>query len=186
VEGAFGTLRHLMNFPPSDLRLAPDAVLLLAPNAALFLCLLLCLPGNGVIGEAFQKTAVELIRNTAQHIGRSIQSPQDTVTLHLSYLKSLVELLDSTDQQEFQMQPAFDKTNSPVDAVGPSYNDAPSQSSHGLTERISTQSYNEAQNDAMLCNAGDFSQNLHMQSLANLLDGHLFWEMPSITSDMNL
>lgn len=89
-----------MNFPLGDLRLAPDAVLLLAPNAALFLCLLLCLPGNGVIGEAFQKTAVDLIRDIARHIGQSIQSPQDTVALHSAYLESLVELLNSSDQQE--------------------------------------------------------------------------------------
>ncbi|OGE49250.1 hypothetical protein PENARI_c022G10253 [Penicillium arizonense] len=186
VEGAFGTLRHLMNFPPSDLRLAPDAVLLLAPNAALFLCLLLCLPGNGVIGEAFQKTTVDLIRDIAQHIGQCIQSPQDTVALHFAYLESLVELFDSTDQQELRMQPAFDMTNLPVGAVEQNYNDAPSQSSHGLTGGISTHSYNVAQNDAILGIADDYSQNLHMQSLANLLDGYLFWEVPSITGDMNL
>ncbi|OQD66345.1 hypothetical protein PENPOL_c004G04197 [Penicillium polonicum] len=183
VEGAFGTLRHLMNFPLDDLRLAPDAVLLLAPNAALFLCLLLCLPGNGVIGEAFQKTAVGLIRDIARHMGQSIQSPQDTVALHSAYLESLVELLNSTDQQELQMEPAFDMANASVGAAELEFNDASSQPSE-LAEGISMHSYNVAQNDATLT-AGDFSQNLHMQSLSNLLDGHLFWEMASIPGDMN-
>lgn len=183
VEGAFGTLRHLMNFPLGDLRLAPDAVLLLAPNAALFLCLLLCLPGNGIIGEAFQKTAVDLIRAIARHIGQSIQSPQDTVALHSAYLESLVELLNSTDQQELQMEPAFDMANASVGAAELEFNDVSSQPSE-LAEGISMHNYNVAQNDALLT-AGDFSQNLHMQSLFNLLDSHLFWEMASMPGDAN-
>jgi hypothetical protein len=191
VEGAFGTLRHLMNFPPSDLRLAPDAVILLAPNAALFLCLLLCLPENGILGQAFQKTAIGLIRDIAQHIGESIQSPQDTVALVSSYLESLVDILDvpksqdSTEQQGRGMQSAFDMTNSPAGAVGLNYNDPLSQVSHGMADGIGTLSYNVEQNDTMLSNAGDFSQNLHMQTLANLLDGQLFWEMPPVNGDMN-
>lgn len=40
--------------------------------------------------------------------------------------------------------------------------------------------------DTMFTLAGDPSQNLHMQGLANLLDGDLFWEMPPGNSEVDI
>lgn len=51
VVSALETLRHLPVFPRNYLRHAPDALVLLAPNAALFLCQLLSLPGTGILGS---------------------------------------------------------------------------------------------------------------------------------------
>ncbi|KAJ5512475.1 hypothetical protein N7463_002027 [Penicillium fimorum] len=124
------------------------------------------------------RTAVDLIGDILQHIGQAIQSPQDTVARHFAYLESLVNILnisdsqDSTEQHGHGLQPVL-MTNSDVGTVGMNYEDPPSQAS-ALADDIG------AQNDVMLSTAGDFSQNLHMQSLANPLDGHLYWEMPSV------
>lgn len=94
IEGAFGgTLQYLLAFPVEDLRRVPDPTLLLGPNAALFLCLLLCFPCNGILGPAFQKTAIGLIQDIARHVGQAVHSPQDTVSLHSAYLDSVVNLL---------------------------------------------------------------------------------------------
>lgn len=93
IEGAFGTLRQLGRFLPQDLRRAPDTVVLLGPNAALFLCLLLCLPCKGLLGPAFQRTTIGLISSTAQHFRGAVESPQDTMSLHADYLESLEAVL---------------------------------------------------------------------------------------------
>lgn len=82
------------------------------------------------------------------------------------------------------MEPAFDMANASVGAAELEFNDASSQPSE-LAGGISMHSYNVGQNDATLNISGDFSQNLHTQSLPNLLYGHLFWEMATIPGDMN-
>ncbi|KAL4912044.1 hypothetical protein BDW62DRAFT_206840 [Aspergillus aurantiobrunneus] len=187
VEGAFGTLRHLLRFPPEDLRRSPDAILLLAPNAALFLCLLLCLPENGILGSSFQRTAVTLIRNIAHHVAESVQSPQDTAALHSIYLDSLVELLQAPRMQNPGVQhsdgalASFELPQMHFDA-----NALDSQQSQGLADGIGFREPNmtvlhENEMNGLL---RDPPQNIHGQSLANLLEGDLFWDMPSAADDM--
>lgn len=190
VEGAFETLRQLMNIQPDDLRRSPDAILLLAPNSALFLCLLLCLPGEGVLGPAFQGTAVTLIRDISDHIRRAIQSPQDTVALHSAYLESLVELLDSptsqsaSAQQGLRVQPPFDMANMSVDTNGMDFDDPTFQAAQVLADGIGSHGDALPPNESIFGVSGEPFQNLHLQSLANLLDGQLFWEAPSAGDDI--
>ncbi|KAL4794103.1 hypothetical protein BDV19DRAFT_390615 [Aspergillus venezuelensis] len=95
LEGAFGTLGELLRFHPHELRRAPDVLLLLIPTAALVLCLLLCLQRSAdhLPGPAFQRRALALIHGMAQHIASCVQSPQDSVVLHSTYLDSLIQLL---------------------------------------------------------------------------------------------
>ncbi|KAK4911715.1 hypothetical protein LTR66_017340 [Elasticomyces elasticus] len=191
VEGAFGTMRHLMKIPPSDLRLAPDAILLLAPNTALFLCLLLCLPGNGIIGQAFQRTTIDLIQEITQHIRTSVQSPQDTVALHLAYLESLLDLLGLSElQSSFQQagqnrDPHFGPGHLAMGSVQSNYVDASLQALQQPIDTVGSNPFDLAQNDDIPPLVGDYNQTLHMQSLANLLDGQLFWEMPPVNMNAN-
>ncbi|KAL4745143.1 hypothetical protein BDW72DRAFT_211752 [Aspergillus terricola var. indicus] len=181
IEGAFGTLRHLLDFPLDDLRRAPDAVLLLAPSAALFLCLLLCLPEHGMLGPAFQRTAVRLIRSIARRVGESVQAPQDTVALYAAYLQSLVELLDpstqqsSTSQPDFEAQPALDELqvqleNNELDLDVPSLQEA-----QVLADGLGDQNCLLETHNSILDIPG-VDENIYAQSLANLLHGDLFWE----------
>ncbi|KAL2812929.1 hypothetical protein BDW59DRAFT_178362 [Aspergillus cavernicola] len=194
IEAAFGTLQYLIKIPPEDLRRSPDAVLLLAPNAALFLCLFLCLPSNGILGLAFQRAAVSLIRDIAHHIGQCVKSPQDTVALYSLYLDSLVELLDpstlqcSTEQPQLDIrsQPTFDMSHTQYGANELDLGDPTVQAAQVLADGIGTHSYNMARNDGMFSLSGDPGQNLYVQSLANLLDGDLFWEMPPAAGDVNI
>lgn len=184
VESAFETLRHLMRFPASDLRRAPDAILLLAPNAALFLCLLLCLPGNGILGPAFQRTAVSLIRDIAEHIRLSVQSPQDIVALHSAYLESLVDLLDPSvsEQHSFAPHSALDTELGSGETRGDGdFDFSALQAAHVLADSAAKHGCDAEQNDPMLGIAYDPGQTLHMQNLANLLDGCFFWEMSSVS-----
>lgn len=190
VESAIETLRQLMRFSVSDLRRAPDAILLLAPNAALFLCLLLCLPGNGILGPAFQRTAVNLIRDIAQHVRLSVQSAQDIVALHSAYLESLVDLLDpsvSSEEQSFAPQSGFDinlgsgETRDDVD-----FDFSALQYAQALDDGVTRHGYDAEKDDPMLGVTHDPEQNLHMQGLANLLDGYFLWEMPAVSGDMNI
>ncbi|KAL4894977.1 hypothetical protein BDV59DRAFT_211827 [Aspergillus ambiguus] len=177
IKGAFGTLQNLMKFPPHELRQAPDTIILLAPSAALFLCLLLCLPPEGILGSAFQVTAIDLIRDIAHHIGQCVQSAHDTVVLHSTYLNSLVELLDpapsqlSAEQQYFRIQPTFDISHIHI--------------ASGLEDGINDRNNHIPQTDYPLSPPGDGDQNLHLQNLVNLLDGDLFWDMLPGTDDTN-
>lgn len=177
VTGAFGTLHNLIDLPPDDLRRAPDAVLLLAPNAALFLCLLLCLPPTGILGPAFQNTATSLIRNIAHHIRQCVRCHQDTVTLHAAYLDSLVKLLDpstaqhSAEQPDLRQQPTCDPSQ--VQHV----DDSTLQAAQVLADGIGGHDYSVPQPDPLLRFPADPNQTLHMQGLANLLDADLFWEL---------
>ena len=96
IEGAFGTLRQILHFPIHDLRHAPDSVSLLAPHAALFLCLLLCLPCRGLLGPQFQHTAVELTQDVHRHFqtgGTALSPHEDPLSLHVAFLRSIVELV---------------------------------------------------------------------------------------------
>ncbi|KAE8135097.1 hypothetical protein BDV38DRAFT_273131 [Aspergillus pseudotamarii] len=191
IEGAFGTLRHLISFPPEDLRRAPDVVLLLAPNAALFLCLLLCLPGNCSTGPAFQKTAITLIQDITDHIKKAVLSPQDTVALNAAYLDSLVELLNpamsqcSAEQSDLGIQPIYDVPRMDIRSTRLESEDPALQAARVLADGIGGHNYRVASNDTMF-NLPEkcVNQNLHMQSLANLLDGDLFWEMPPLEPSM--
>lgn len=184
VEGAFGTLHNFIKFPPNDLRRAPDAILLLAPNAALFLCLLLCLPRLGILGPTFQRTAVDLIRDIAKHLKQCVQSPQDTVALHSAYLYSLVELLhpstseDSTGQ-DTRPRPTVSTPHMQAGMSEFDVDDPTLQAAQVLADGIGGHNnYGMFQADDSLPSLPDDSgQNLHTQSLANLLDGDLFWEM---------
>lgn len=191
VEGAFGMLRQLMNIPPNDLRLAPDAILLLAPNTALFLCLLLCLPGNGILGQAFQRTTIDLIQEITQHIRTSVRSSQDTVALHLAYLESLLDLLGLSElQSSFQQagqnrDPNFGPGHFAMGSVQSNYVDPSLQASQQPIDTVGSNPFELAQNDDIPPLVGDYNQTLHMQSLANLLDGQLFWEMPPVNMNAN-
>ncbi|OGM49737.1 hypothetical protein ABOM_001868 [Aspergillus bombycis] len=186
VEGAFGTLRNMINFPPDDLRRAPDAVLLLAPNAALFLCLLLCLPGNSSLGPAFQRTAINLIRDITHHIKQAVLSPQDTIALHSAYLDSLVDLLSpdtsqySVEQHDLGMQPIYNVPHMNVGSTILDSDDPALQAARVLADGIGGHNYriNDSHDGMFSLPEEDTSQNLHVQILANLLDGDLFWEPP--------
>ncbi|KAE8362687.1 hypothetical protein BDV27DRAFT_146757 [Aspergillus caelatus] len=191
IEGAFGTLRHLISFPSEDLRRAPDVVLLLAPNAALFLCLLLCLPGNSSTGPAFQRTAITLIQDITDHIKKAVLSPQDTVALHSAYLDSLVELLNpdmsqcTADQSDLGIQPIYDVPRLDIGSTRLESEDPALQAARVLADGIGGHNYRVVSNDTMFSLPEKYvNQNLHMQSLANLLDGDLFWEMPPLEPSM--
>jgi hypothetical protein len=181
IEGAFGTLRRLLDFPLDDLRRAPDAILLLAPSAALFLCLLLCLPEHGMLGPAFQHTAVCLIRSIAQRVGECVQSPQDTLTLYATYLQSLVELLDPSTQHpptlepDFGVQPPLDELQVQLEGDGLSLDVSTLQEAQVLTNGVGDQNCLMDTHDSILETSG-VDDNIYAQSLANLLRGDLFWE----------
>ncbi|KAL4772343.1 hypothetical protein BDW60DRAFT_222633 [Aspergillus nidulans var. acristatus] len=181
IEGAFGTLRRLLDFPLDDLRRAPDAILLLGPSAALFLCLLLCLPEHGMLGPAFQHTAVCLIRSIAQRVGECVQSPQDTLTLYATYLQSLVELLDPSTQQpptlepDFGVQPPLDELQVQLEGDGLSLDVSTLQEAQVLTNGVGDQNCLMDTHDSILETSG-VDDNIYAQSLANLLRGDLFWE----------
>jgi len=179
IEGAFGTLRQLLMFPPDDLRRSPDSVLLLGPNAALFLCLLLCLPCSGMLGHSFQRTATSLVRDVARHVGQSVRSTQDSVVLHALYLDSLARLLDATSPQEDTAQ---------SDQIG---SKSRGRSNHlDVHEAAVCESTPTSVDDAGGLHADNGSiehtanllsesgQELQMQTLANLLDLD-FWTTPN-------
>lgn len=167
VEGACGTLRQLLLFPTYDLRRSPDSVLLLGPSAALFLCLLLCFPCNGILGPSFQNTAFGLIRGVARHVGQSVQSSQDTITLHAAYLDSLLNLLEPS---------TLDLSHSNMDDGAMHLDELDLQAAHVLAGGYGGLNGNVDDNDAMFNFPSDLEQNLNVQSLANLLDPGFFWE----------
>ncbi|KAH7111988.1 hypothetical protein EDB81DRAFT_703480 [Dactylonectria macrodidyma] len=184
VEGGFETLRHLLAFPIEDLRRAPDSTLLLGPNAALFLCLLLCLPCNGILGPAFQRTAVGLIQAVARHVGQAVQTPQDTVNLHSAYLDSLVNLLGPATPQwppnsHEMMGPlsTFDLPQSHMDANDLHIDETALEAAHVLAGGMGGLNCNADDSAAMFNLTGEPEQMLHMQSLANLLDTSFFSAM---------
>lgn len=193
VEGAFGTIRQLLMFPLEDLRRAPDAVLLLASsNTALFLCLLLCLPRNGVLGPSFQTIAVGLIREIAQRVGNAVESPQDILVLHSSYLDSLVDLLElprhicQPDIQDMGTQSSIGLSYMNLGAGDLNLDDSILQAAQVLTDGIGGRNYSMAESDGVLGIAEESNQSLHMQSLTNLLDGSFFWEIPPAASDEDM
>ncbi|KAH6892185.1 hypothetical protein B0T10DRAFT_537306 [Thelonectria olida] len=192
VEGGFGTLRSLLAFPVEDLRRAPDSTLLLGPNAALFLCLLLCLPCNGVIGPAFQRTAVSLIQEVARHVGQAVQSPQDTVSLHSAHLDSLVNLLGPATPQwppnSHEMMGSlstFDLPQSHMDASDLHIDETALEAAQVLAGGMGGLQCNVDDNDAMFNLGSEPEQMLHMQSLANLLDTSFFSEMEPLSVEVN-
>jgi hypothetical protein len=191
IEGAFDTLRDLIDFPSDDLRRAPDAVLLLAPSAALFLCLMLCLPGNGILGPAFQNAAVSLIRVAALHIEQCVKSPQDTLALYSAYLGSLVELLDSSTphwsscEQDNGLQPTVDRSRMDLAPNGLDIGTPTLEEAGTLADGTGTHFCN-TQSDSMFSPPGDPDGNLYVQSLANLLDSELFWERLPEKTDLAL
>lgn len=186
IEGAFNTLRYLLKFPPDDLRRAPDAVLLLAPNSALFLCLLLCLPRNSILGPAFQKTAVSLIQDIARHIRQSVRSQQDTIALNSVYLDSLVNLLDpftphgSSNMEEVVVPSALELSHLNLQAGDLDLDDTTLQAAQVLSGGLGGFNCSAADTDAMFGLTNDPRQNLHIQSLANLLNGGFYWETPPV------
>lgn len=167
VEGACGTLRQLLLFSTYDLRRSPDSVLLLGPSAALFLCLLLCFPCNGILGPSFQNTAFSLIRGVAWHVGQSVQSSQDSITLHAAYLDSLVSLLEPS---------TLDLSHSHMDAVAMHLDESDLQAAHVLAGGYGGLNGTVDDNDATFRFTSDPEQDLRAQSLANLLDPDFFWE----------
>lgn len=188
VEGALGTLKHLLTFPADDLRRAPDSSLLLGPNAALFLCLLLCLPCDGILGPSFQRTAVSLVRDVAAHIRKAVRSPQDTVNLHAAYIDSLVDLLAPT---------STDHPRNTHDELGHSGFETPQprmepetlgldptdiRAARVLASGIGDSICNREDDDGIFSLNSEPDQILHMQSLANLLDTNCFWEMQPWTT----
>jgi hypothetical protein len=192
VEGAFGTLRQLLSFPVHDLRRSPDSVLLLGPNAALYLCLLLCLPPTGVLGPSFQETAVSLIKDIARHMRQAIQSSQDIVVLHAAYLDSLVRLLEPETSRP--LSPMTDQLMV-ASASGSLYTDTSesiipgdettSQAALGWAGDTTNISENEMNgNSASFGLSYGIDENLDIQSLVNLLDPGLFMgTQPLFTDD---
>lgn len=189
VEGAFGTLRYMLAFPNKDLRRSPDAVLLLGPNAALFLCLLLCLPCNSILGPAFQRTAVGLIQDIARHVGECVQSPQDTIKLHAAYLDSLVSLVSPatprwpSNSQEMMPPTTFDLSNLQVGTDESPLDETTLQAAHVLAGGMGGPNFHMDDSEVMFGLDNDPKQNLHMQSLANLLDPSFFWDIPPNIAD---
>lgn len=190
IEGAFGTLSQLMKIPMEDLRRAPDAVVLLGPSAALFLCLLLCLPADGILGSGFQHTAVVLIHDTAQYFAHAIQSPNDTVALHSAFLESLVILLQpsnltntSNSHQTNGMSSNAD-IGSHVDPTHQTIDEATREAAHTLANGAGGGNY-ELSASSNMAYDDCFDQELHVQSLANLLDPN-FWEMQPMATDLGI
>lgn len=183
VEAAFGTLRHLLMFPVNDLRRGPDAVLLLGPSAALTLCLLLCLPCNGVLGPSFQKTAVTLIRDVARHVGQAVHSAQDTVALHAAYLDSLVALLSPSSPF---LQPH--ENDGPISTFDLAQLDSDQlqldETTIQAAQVLGGLSYVD-ENNGLFGYTAEPETNLHLQSLANLLDTNFFWEASPVAADAN-
>lgn len=189
IEASFETLRHLLLFAPLDLRQSPDSVLLLGPNAALYLCLLLSLPCQGILGLSFQKTAIQLIRDVTEHVRSSVTSSQDVVNLHAAYLESLVDIITS------KLQTCMEEATGPAHVDVPqtdrstnfgNYDDRTTEAApilatgfgertcDGLGFRHASDSITEALDD---------SSNLHEQSLANLLDVDFFWDMANTSAE---
>lgn len=186
IEGAFGTLTQLLCFPTEDLRQSPDAVLLLGPSAALFLCLLLCLPCRGLLGPSFQKTAIGLIRDIASHVGQAVKSTQDIVCLHAAYLESLVQILSPVSQipvSEGSRGTTAQQNLGPVmpsEAHEQSQNDdSVLQAAHVLTSGlVSSQGDTLGYMDTMFDLSAALENNVHMQSLVNLLDPDCWSVLP--------
>ncbi|EEU48329.1 uncharacterized protein NECHADRAFT_75789 [Fusarium vanettenii 77-13-4] len=192
VEGGFGTLRHLLAFPIEDLRRAPDSTLLLGPNTALFLCLLLCLPCNGVLGPAFQKTAIGLIQDIARHVGQAVQSPQDTLSLHSAYLDSLVNLLGPATPQwppnsheRMRHLSTLDLSQSHMDANDLRFDETALEAAQVLAGGMGGLNCNVDDNNAMFSLTSEPEQMLYMQSLANLLDTSFFSATEPTSVDVN-
>lgn len=190
VEGAFETLRHLLNIPVEDLRCAPDAVVLLGPNSAVFLCLLLCLPTDGILGPAFQKTAIGLIHDIALHIAQAVQSPHDTIALHSTYLESLVALLQpgepSCSSQVQDLAGTLETNNERAVSSIDSFPDATAlQEAQALAGGIGGLSYDPIESSGMAHRSHDFAQDLDAQSLAILLDFNFPWELQTINGDIH-
>ncbi|RSL65742.1 hypothetical protein CEP53_003613 [Fusarium sp. AF-6] len=193
VEGASGTLCHLLAFPIEDLRRAPDSTLLLGPNAALFLCLLLCLPCKGILGPAFQRVAVHLIRDVAWHVSQTIKSPQDTVVLVSGYLDSLVSLLrpdvpsHRTNSEPLETLSGVSMPHEHMDTADFSVHETAMEAAQGLADGMGGVNGRMDDEQAMFQFIQDPDQMLHMQSLANLLDTSFFLptESTSMLLDMN-
>ncbi|KAM0416978.1 hypothetical protein ACHAPT_013002 [Fusarium lateritium] len=193
VEGAFGTLRHLLAFPAEDLRRAPDSTLLLGPNAALFLCLLLCLPCKGILGPAFQKTAVRLIRDVARHASQTVQSPQDTVALVSVYLDSLVNLLGPATphhpQNTHEILEALANVDLPCTYTGTidlNVDETAMEAAQVLAGGMSGFNGHMDDDHTMFTLIHEPDQMLHMQSLANLLDTNFFSPMEPMSMPMDM
>jgi hypothetical protein len=194
IEGAMGTLRHLLSFPCDDLRRSPDSVLLLGPNAALFLCLLLCLPSSGILGPSFQKMAIDLIQEAARHFDQSVQSIQDTVALHATYLSSIVKLFSPVTThlprgaQETMRSPMSELPLANMEPNIVRLDETAPQTAHVLVDDGCGTRSNASHDDDTFIFPSELEQDLHMQSLANLLDPGPFWEMasgfPGISSEL--
>ncbi|KAF2163464.1 hypothetical protein M409DRAFT_68410 [Zasmidium cellare ATCC 36951] len=194
IEGALGTLRQLLCFPTDDLRRAPDSVVLLGPHAALFLCLLLCLPCKGLLGQSFQQTAIKLVFDIARHFEQAVQSPQDTMALHLAYLESLTSILTPASSGAVSLRARQniieEETTGPLTAsggAGPVNEEPmpmPDQFAAESAARVLASGFGsiddgvgvgmEGNNHGMGDDFSDFGQQLNIQSLANLLDPGYF------------
>ena len=188
VQGAFETLRHLLRFPPLHLRQSPDSVLLLGPNAGLYLCLLLSLPCEGILGPSFQKTAIKLVQDVAHHVRSTVSSPQDVVNLHAAYLESLVVMITPEAQSSGNPAAQPPQMEFEKDGFGTStgvYNNGVIEAAHILAGGFA-EGTTDHQNSAPAVNFDEeefgTSQNLHEQSLANLLDVDFFWDMPGTSA----
>ncbi|OJI79306.1 hypothetical protein ASPTUDRAFT_78725 [Aspergillus tubingensis CBS 134.48] len=190
IEGAFGTLRALLSIPQDDLRRAPDAILLLAPSAALFLCLLLCLPDSGMLGPSFQRKAASFICRIAQYMAGSVRSHNDSLVLHSAYLDSVVNLLGVPAPENGHPSVYVEQLN--AQHMHASQNDldieyTTNQPTQGLADNIGAGDANAGYNDDGINGLfGDAEQNIPRQSLVNLLEGDLFWDIPATTSNVSL
>lgn len=190
VEAALETLQYLLACPTEDLRRAPDSTLLLGPDAALYLCLLLCLPCRGILGPAFQKAAVALILQIARRTRDAVQSPQDTLNLHAAYLESLVDLLGPAAQPTGSQGTTPNCTDVHMSSDISHLDETTLEAAQVLASGMGEASYsvNDGNNGSGVDNSGDIfdfagDRNMHLQSLVNLMDMDFFWETEALTGD---
>ncbi|KAF2152723.1 hypothetical protein K461DRAFT_294366 [Myriangium duriaei CBS 260.36] len=180
VEGALGTLSDLLAFPIEDLRRCPDSFVLLAPSAALFLCLLLCFPTKGLLGYSFQRTAVDLLENIAGHMSQGVQSRNETVALCATYLRSLVRLI-TPNTSRIDVMTALTNTGA---LAGPSQDGYDTMWDTEILEDgiMKSSNNNLVQDDAFLTTLADDEQSIDMLNLEQLLDPDFFWGSFPVTS----
>lgn len=196
VEAAFVMLRHLLSISSCDLRRSPDSIHLLGPNAALFLCLLLCLPCDGLLGPSFQSTAIGLVQDTARHMAQSVQSPQDTIALNAAYLDSLANLLMPTvaqpapDTHSWNTPPTTDHNYSnrastaELATMDPA--EAAFRATSVLTDVKSEFDGAESVREDTLSLLGEPKESLHAERDDNQLDPGFYWEilLPMLEADV--
>ena len=140
------------------------------------------------MGPSFQKTAIKLVQDVAHHVRSTVSSPQDVVNLHAAYLESLVVMITPEAQSSGNPAAQPPQMEFEKDGFGTStgvYNNGVIEAAHILAGGFA-EGTTDHQNSAPAVNFDEeefgTSQNLHEQSLANLLDVDFFWDMPGTSA----